>query len=49
MVTKLQSKDIKNTAFLTTGTAPDFLVTIPREETLAGMDRMKFTVNFHSA
>lgn len=49
MWTKTQAKDIKNTAFLTTGTAPDYELTIPRETSYADMDRQEFLVNFHSA
>jgi hypothetical protein len=30
-MTKVQAKDIKNKAFLTTGTAPNYEITIPRE------------------
>jgi len=49
MWTKVQAKDIKNQAFLTTGTAPDYEITIPREWSYTEMDRMEILVNFHEA
>ena len=47
--TKVKAKDIKNQAFLTTGTAPNYEITIPRETSYADMDRMEILVNFHDA
>ncbi len=48
-MTKVQSKDIDNKAFLTTGTAPAFEVAIPREAAYADMDRQKITINLHAS
>ena len=48
-MTKVTSKDIDNIAFLTTGTAPAFEVTIPREAAYADMDRQKITINLHAS
>jgi len=48
MWTKVKAKDIKNQAFLTTGTAPDYEITIPRETSYLDMDRMEILVNFHT-
>jgi len=47
MNTKVQAKDIKNQAFLTTGTAPSYAITIPRETAYADMDRVELLINFH--
>ena len=48
MGTKVKAKDIKNQAFLTTGTAPDYEITIPRETSYSNIDRMEILVNFHT-
>ena len=48
-MTKVQSQDIDNKAFLTTGTAPNYEITIPREASYADMDRQKITVNLHAS
>ncbi len=48
MPTKVLAKDIKNQAFLTTGTAPAYEVDIPRSVSYAEMDRVEILVNFHT-